>query len=145
MSAAVTTKYWMSTVSREHVLIGVEGGFCQVCHGKKGPLARMKEGDWLIYYSPKESLGGNMSCQKFTAIGKIADNHIYQFQMSDNFIPFRRNVTYLQDVKDQSIRPLLEKLTFTQGKANWGMQFRMGLFEISKNDFELIKQHMEKE
>ena len=39
--SAVTTKYWIGTVSREHVRIGVEGGFCQVCHGKKGPLARM--------------------------------------------------------------------------------------------------------
>ena len=58
-TATSVTKYWVGTVSKEHVLVGVKGGFCQVCHGKKGPLARMKEGDWLIYYSPKESFGGD--------------------------------------------------------------------------------------
>jgi len=145
MSVAATTKYWVGTVSKEHVLVGVKGGFCQVCHGKKDPLARMKKGDWLVYYSPKESFGGNESCQKFTAIGKIADEDIYKFKMSDNFIPFRRNVTYLNDIKEQSIRPLLGRLSFTQGTKNWGMKFRMGLFEIPKKDFELIQQHMVKE
>ena len=144
MSAA-TTKYWIGTVSREHVLVGVEGGFCQVCHGKKGPLARMKKGDWLIYYSPKEALGGNEPCQKFTAIGRIADDRVYQFKMSDNFIPFRRNVTYLNPIKEQPIRPLLADLSFTQESPNWGMKFRMGLFEISEEDFRLIEQCMVKE
>ena len=46
-------KYWIGTVSQEHVLRGVAGGFCQVCHGKAAPLNRMKRGDWLLYYSPK--------------------------------------------------------------------------------------------
>jgi len=46
-------KFWIGVVSKEHVLRGVEGGFCQVCHGKKGPLNRMKKGDYLLYYSPK--------------------------------------------------------------------------------------------
>ncbi len=31
-------KYWIGTVSQEHVLRGVAGGFCQVCHGKAAPL-----------------------------------------------------------------------------------------------------------
>ena len=37
------TKFWIGVVSKEHVLRGVEGGFCQVCHGKKRPLNRMKK------------------------------------------------------------------------------------------------------
>lgn len=139
------TKYWVGTVSREHVLVGVEGGFCQVCQGKKSPLARMKKGDWLIYYSPKESFEGNEPCQKFTAIGKIVDEDVYTFKMSNDFIPFRRNVAYLHGIKEQPIRPLLDRLSFTRGTKNWGMKFRMGLFEISKNDFELIQKYMEKE
>lgn len=44
-------RYWVGVVSKNHVLRGVEGNFCQVCHGKGGPLNRMKKGDYLLYYS----------------------------------------------------------------------------------------------
>jgi hypothetical protein len=46
------TRYWIGVVSESHVKLGVEGGFAQLCHGKSAPLRRMREGDWLIYYSP---------------------------------------------------------------------------------------------
>ena len=49
-------RYWVGVASREHVLLGVAGGFCQVCHGKQAPLARMKRGDWILYYSPKTGM-----------------------------------------------------------------------------------------
>ena len=41
-------RYWVGVVSKNHVLRGVEGNFCQVCHGKGGPLNRMKKGDYLL-------------------------------------------------------------------------------------------------
>lgn len=141
-SAATGQKYWVSTVSREHVLVGVKGKFSQVCHGKKGPLARMKKGDWIIYYSPKISMSEKAQCQRFTAIGKIADDTIYQFKMSENFIPFRRNVNYLNEAREQPIRPLLDELSFTQGKKNWGAVFCFGIFQIPQSDFDLIYQKM---
>ncbi|MGL5626625.1 MAG: EVE domain-containing protein [Candidatus Rhabdochlamydia sp.] len=118
MSVATTTKYWVGTVSKEHVFVGVKGGFCQVCHGKKDPLARMKKGDWLVYYSPKEAFEANKPCQKFTTIREIADEDVYKFKMSDEVISFRKNITYLNDIKEQSIRPLLDKLSFTQSITN---------------------------
>ena len=68
------TRFWIGVVSKEHVLRGVEGGFCQVCHGKKAPLNRMKKGDYLLYYSPKYQLNGQEKLQAFTAIGKILDD-----------------------------------------------------------------------
>ena len=89
-------KYWMGTVSKEHVMIGVEGNFCQLCHGKSTPLKRMKKGDILIYYSPKISLNSDVKFQEITAIGKIKDENVYQFQMTENFIPYRRDVDYLK-------------------------------------------------
>ena len=33
-------KYWMGTVSKEHVMIGIEGSFCQLCHGKRDEKRR---------------------------------------------------------------------------------------------------------
>lgn len=64
-------KYWIGTVCQEHVLRGVAGGFCQVCHGKAAPLNRMQRGDWLLYYSPKIRLHGNEKLQAFTAVGRL--------------------------------------------------------------------------
>ena len=89
-------KYWIGTVSKEHVLRGVAGGFCQVCHGKAAPLNRMQRGDWLLYYSPKIRLDGHDKLQSFTALGQITDDQAYPFQMSASFIPFRRNVAYAE-------------------------------------------------
>ena len=74
-------KYWIGTVSKEHVLRGVAGGFCQVCHGKAAPLNRMQRGDWLLYYSPKIRLDGHDKLQAFTALGQITDDQAYPFQM----------------------------------------------------------------
>ena len=142
--SALSSKYWISTVSREHVLIGVDGGFCQMCHGKKGPISRLKPGDWLVYYSPKMSMEGQEKCQKFTAIGQIVDDNIYQYKMTASFVPFRRKVDYIKNVSEQSIVPLLDELSFTKGNKNWGAKFRFGLFEISQEDFKIIKNLMTK-
>ena len=46
----MTTRFWIGVASREHVRLGVAGGFSQLCHGKAHPLKRMAVGDWLIYY-----------------------------------------------------------------------------------------------
>ncbi len=47
-------QHWLGVVSHAHVRLGVQGGFAQVCHGRKGLLSKMKAGDGLIYYSPAE-------------------------------------------------------------------------------------------
>ncbi len=62
-------RYWVGVASRDHVLLGVAGGFCQVCHGKQAPLARMKQGDWILYYSPKTGMNSGEKVQAFTAVG----------------------------------------------------------------------------
>ncbi len=50
--------YWIGVVSRDHVAIGVGGGFAQLNHGKAGPLERMRAGDGFAYYSPRTVLSG---------------------------------------------------------------------------------------
>lgn len=130
-------RYWIGVVSKSHVERGVAGGFCQLCHGKAAPLKRMAKDDWLIYYSPKFDMDGSESYQQFTAIGRIADNAPYEFAMSVDFVPFRRNVRY-EKAAHTSIRPLLEKLSFIKDSKRWGYAFRFGHFEITRDDFELI-------
>ncbi|MCB0010216.1 MAG: EVE domain-containing protein, partial [Anaerolineales bacterium] len=45
--------YWLNTVSRDHVRLGVAGGFTQANHGSPHNLRRMQRGDWLVFYSPR--------------------------------------------------------------------------------------------
>lgn len=135
------TKYWIAVASREHVQRGVKEGIAQVCHGKGGPLKRMKPGDWIVYYSPVELFGKKEPCRKFTAIGNIKDNEPYQFAMNENFIPWRRDVDFFK-AKEIAIEPLIEQLDFIPNKSKWGFPFRRGCFEISAKDFQLIAQKM---
>lgn len=129
-------KYWLGVVSMNHVLRGVQGGFAQVCHGKKGPLSKMKKDDWLIYYSPVMEMGSKVTLQAFTAIGTIEDDIVYQFKMSEDFCPYRRKVNYRKS-NDVPISTIKFKLDFSKG-SNWGFQLGRGLFEISKHDFDVI-------
>lgn len=133
-------KYWIGVVSKEHVMRALEQGIAQIGHGKRSGLARMHTGDWLIYYSPKERFDGNTPLQAFTAIGKVVDDEIWQADEGD-FKPFRRSVNYYK-AQDALIRPLLDELSFTAGKSNWGYAFRYGLFEVTEQDFELISAAM---
>jgi hypothetical protein len=135
------TKYWIGVASYEHVQRGVEGGFAQVCQGKIGTLKYMSEGDWLVYYSPTYSFGGKDVCRCFTAIGTVEKGEPYTFEMSKDFIPWRRNIRFFKS-KEVRIEPLLENLNFIKDKKKWGFPFRRGSFEILYHDFEVIAKNM---
>lgn len=135
------TKYWVVVASKDHVKTGIAQGIAQACHGKASPLRRMRKDDFIIYYSGKKTLGKPGKCQQFTAIGKVMDDEIYQFQMSEDFCPSRRNIEFLQS-EDISILPLIDELEFIQNKTSWGYPFRFGFFEINQHDFDLISSQM---
>ncbi len=134
-------KCWVNTISRDHVRLGVEGGFTQAGHGKASGLGRLSAGDWLVFYSPKTSMEGGEPLQAFTAIGRIADDELYQVEMAPGFVPWRRNVEFLECV-ETPIKPLIDALSFVKDKQRWGYRFRFGLFEIPQRDFERIKHAM---
>lgn len=134
-------KCWVNTISRDHVLRGVEGGFTQAGHGKSSGIRRLSAGDWIVFYSPKTSLQDGEPLQAFTAIGRIADDDLYQGEMGNGFVPWRRNVTFLE-CTETPIKPLIDDLSFIADKQHWGYKFRFGLFEIPQPDLELIKSAM---
>ena len=134
-------RYWMAVACREHVMRGVKEGVAQVCHGKAGPLKQMDSGDGILYYSPTIRFGEKEPCQAFTAIGEIKEGEPYAFQVSEDFIPYRRDVRFFS-CREASIRPLIEKLEFIGDKTKWGFPFRRGCFSISELDFKLISSEM---
>ncbi|WKK75259.2 EVE domain-containing protein [Marivirga salinae] len=134
-------KYWIIVASKDHVKTGIAEGIAQACHGKASPLRRMEKGDFVIYYSGKQSFGKPEKCQEFTAIGEVEDDEVYSFQMTKDFCPFRRNITFFES-KDISILPLIDSLEFIKNKQKWGYPFRSGFFEVNKHDFDLISNQM---
>jgi predicted RNA-binding protein len=137
-------KYWINTVTRDHVLIGKEGGFVQSGHGKESPLKRMSKGDMVIFYSPKASLKDGGPLKRFTALACLIDDRIYQVTVSNTFKPYRRNAEYFR-CQEAEVLPLIEQLNFITNKKSWGFRFRFGLFEIPKKDFEIISRAMKTE
>jgi hypothetical protein len=134
-------KYWITVVSKDHLQRGIEDGFMQANHGKSAPLKRMKKDDWVIFYSPKLTMSGDEKLQAFTALGQAIDETVYQHKMSDDFIPFRRNIKYYE-CKETPIVPLINDLEFIANKNSWGYPFRFGFFEINEHDFKLLKEKL---
>jgi predicted RNA-binding protein len=134
-------KYWINTISRDHVMRGVECGFTQANHGKPTVLKRLKKGDWIIFYSPKTSYDNSEPLQAFTAIGQVKDEELYQFEMTPDFIPWRRNIDF-KKCQEVPIKPLINELSFIKDKTHWGFMFRFGMFEIPEIDFKKIQNGM---
>ena len=137
--------YWIGVVSRSHVLRGVAGGFAQMNHGKQAPLKRMKAGDGLIYYSPREAYPDGAPLQAFTALGFIRTGEVYAHDMTADgvagFVPWRIDVDFLP-AQSAPIKPLIAQLAFIKDKTHWGAAFRFGQIKIGKDDFERIARAM---
>ena len=134
-------KYWIIVASKDHLQRGLAGGFIQANHGKAAPLKRMHQDDWVIFYSPKLEFDKPEKLQCFTAIGKLTDENIYQHDMGDGFVPFRRNIQFFPS-NDVSILPLINDLSFIKDKTHWGAPFRFGVLQIPEQDFQLIASYM---
>ncbi|MEO6220285.1 MAG: EVE domain-containing protein [Ginsengibacter sp.] len=136
------TKYFVIGASKDHVLKGVKGSFAQAGHGRKDNISRVSKGDCIVYYSSKDKFENGKQLQKFTAIGKISDDEVYQAKINNTFKPYRRKVNYYKS-KDSEIRPLIDNLSFIKNKKSWGFYLISGFREISKDDFDLIHHAME--
>jgi len=134
--------FWIGVVSREHVQNGVELGIAQLNHGKREALARMHQGDWLMYYSPRTSYPSGSSLQAFTAIGQIQSALPYEATVSDDFHPYRHTVEY-HPCREVPLQEVLAALTFLPDKQHWGARFRFGCLAIPQRDFLYIAQAME--
>ena len=101
----------------------------------------LKPGDLIVFYSPRELMGSGLVLQAFTAAGRILDEVPYKAEQSEGFRPYRRRTKFFKS-RQAPVRPLLEELTFTQGKESWGLTFRRGAFRITADDFKRIAKAM---
>lgn len=138
MTAGVhATGHWLAVASAEHVRRGRSQGFMQACHGKAAPLRRIRPGDRVVCYSPNTTFGGRDRLQAFTVMGVVREGQPYEHDMGGGFVPFRRDVDWLE-AAEAPIQPLLDRLSFSAGRRNWGYALRFGLLGIEAADMDLI-------
>jgi hypothetical protein len=128
---------WINTISLEHVRRGVAGGFTQADHGARTRLTRLRQGDRIVFYSPRTDYPDGEPLQQFTAIGVVTGADVFQVELTPDFHPWRREITF-EACLPAPIRPLLPQLSFLPDARNWGFTFRRGLFQIPSSDFDEI-------
>jgi EVE domain-containing protein len=136
--------YWINTISREHVLRGIEGGFTQANHGRPTTLRKLARGDLVVFYSPRVAYPDGAPLQRFTTIGRVSDDEPYQAEMTPTFHPWRRRMEFLP-CEEAPIQELIGSLAFIPDPKRWGFPFRRGLFQIGEDDFHLIAGAMKAE
>lgn len=125
----------LGVVSADHVRRAVALGVAQIGHGKRPPLTRMRPGDRLVYYSPRQELGGPATLRAFTAIGTVADDEIWQAD-EGAFQPWRRRVDYVTG-SAVALVDVQDRLDLTRD-AHWGYQLRRGLVPLTPADTDLL-------
>lgn len=123
---------WLAVVSADHVARGVAGGFAQVNHGKRAGLDRLRPGDWLVYYSPRQGMREGAVVQAFTAAAQVDDVEPWQEDLVD-WKPWRRRVSYVSDTRQVPIDELRAGLDMC-ASPNWGYSLRRGLLPLTDGD-----------
>jgi hypothetical protein len=135
-------RFWIGVASRDHVSVGVKGGFIQLSHGREAAVRRLKAGDGVVMYSPRTVYPDGEPLQAFTAIGTVVTSDVYQVEVTPAFKPHRVDVQFVPS-KEALIKPLVERLSFIKNKAHWGAAFRFVHVEVPASDFALIAERME--
>lgn len=132
---------WIVVAAADHAARGVAGGFVQAGHGKEAPLRRMRPGDAVFIYAPSRRFGLPEPLRAVVAHGRVRDSEPYRHDMGGGFAPWRRDVDW-QPAREAPIAPLLDRLSFSAGRANWGMAMRRGLVGMTTADAALIASAM---
>lgn len=133
-------KYWINVVPKERVVKAVEESIMEF-EGIDAHVNTIEKDDWVIFYSPREDVAGTIKLQAFSAIGQIADDTMFLVEDVPGVQVYKRKVNYLK-VKEAPLIPLIQNLSCIRNKKHWGTVFKMDLFQISKEDFELIAKTM---
>lgn len=130
---ASAMKYWISVISKDHVLSGLAAGFTQAHGDKAAQLDLLGEGDLVFFYSPGTLFRHGEILQAFTGVARVTDNKAYEVKGSPNGPALRRNVTAVPsaEVAAAALAPALEFIT---DKADWATALRRGLIEIGEAD-----------
>ena len=133
--------HWIGVAAANHVAKAVAGGFAMFAHGKHSAAKRVKAGDWVAYYSPRDGMNEGAERRQFTAIGQATDGATTEEYMAPGVTGWQRPMRWL-DAGPADVYPLLDKFAFVSDRRHWGMYFRKSLFSVDLADFTLIAEAM---
>ncbi len=135
--------YFIAVAPRERVTAAATAGYIEISQGRAAPLARMHEGDVVLFYSPREAATGGPALQQFTAMAEVGPGGVFEGEPRHTVAerPFRRSGKF-RPVHAAPIRPLLDALDFIRDKRHWGVALRHGFVQISASDFRHIAHAM---
>jgi hypothetical protein len=131
-------RFWIGVTRKEHVDVGIEGGFVMFAHGKRSAVQKLSRGDYFAYYAPMTIAGEPV--RAFTGIG-VVEAAEPQERVSDLGSFWRRQARYFA-AQPADVYPLLEQFSFIKDRSHWGMAFHKSLFEVSRTDFTVIADAM---
>jgi hypothetical protein len=131
-------RFWVSTVSLDHVETAAAGGFTQADHGANTRLSRLRPGDSLVFYSPRTTMLGGDPVRRFTALAVVTGSSPYRDPVSHHW---RLSCSFTPSTPVE-VKPLAAELSFIPDAAHWGLPFRRGLFPIPEADYRIIAGHM---
>lgn len=134
-------RYFLAVATRGHVLTGVSADFCTGGSGKSALFSQLAEGDWLVYYSPKELHRERTPCRRFTAIGRVAAGRVSAAGASEGLSGPHRPFRYFR-CHPVLAAPLVRSLSFVRNKKRWEPSLCRGLVEVRREYFAVIAQAM---
>jgi hypothetical protein len=134
-------RHFLAVAAADAVARASQGGYLEVNGGKAGPLERMRNGDALVDYSPRDRDGGD-ALQAFTALAFVTGEAIFREAGPQGAGPFRRAARFAP-VAPAPIRPLIEALGFIRDKSHRGASLRFGFLALPSAGFARIAAALE--
>lgn len=103
----------------------------------------MRQGDGIVFYSPRQQIKGKDMCQRFTGIATVENGEAYQHTTGENFKPWRRRAKFVESAKEVDVKAVLKDLEcFKRGAPGWGHALRSGALKIGEEDWRTLWQAM---
>lgn len=125
-------KYWIVSLPREdteHCLkLGTFG------RTQKHVLGKVQEGDKLAFYVTKD--------RKIVAHGTVTKSYYYDEKKifkADGIFPHRFDFIAQKLSNEAEFMTIIDKMSFITNLAYWSVYLRLGLKEISPEDWKLIQ------
>lgn len=135
---AAQAAHWVCVVSRADAHLAQVEGRLRLSATSERRVRRLREGDGVLLYSPREGNREGAVVRRFTAAGTVVAGEAYQLG-DDPHGSWCRDVRF-DDVRDEvEVGPLLERLSFVRPGAGWGVAFRPGFVRVAEADHRLVR------
>ncbi|MDQ1106601.1 hypothetical protein [Nocardioides zeae] len=130
---------WICVLSRADALASIATG--TLCLGPRGEgrLRRMRLGDGVAIYSPREGRRSGAVVRRFTAVGRVTGVAPYQGDGTTSQ-DWCRAVDLVDTGGEATVEPLLSRLSFVRDEPGWGVVFRSGFLEVTTADVAVVRE-----